>query len=196
MLQVQQRAKEWKGTQVNHSCCLFRNQGQHCEQVSGHNPAIPADAVQTRSVKDAGKEPRDIQLSDEFANPVWNITLTVTNESCNDPYVILCWEVGHVPAVMTEKPHKGLYCMAGSYSASGLLVVAGHVEEESCCSILAIGLGILQQLHSVRYDVVSQHDRLRTPTPPQALPHTWETPLHPAPFARCDDLCDSNGTAL
>lgn len=63
---------------------------------------------------------------------------------------------------MAEKPHKGFYRLARNYGPSGLLVVAGHVEEQSCCSILAVGLSILQQLHSVRYNIVSQHDCLCT----------------------------------
>ena len=42
VLQVQQRAKEWKGTQVKYGSGLFRIHGQHCEEISSHYPAVPA----------------------------------------------------------------------------------------------------------------------------------------------------------
>ncbi len=69
---------------------------------------------------------------------------------------------GRIPAVVAEKPHKGLSRLACSDGCSGLLVVAGHVEEKSCCCILAIGLTILQQLHSMWHNLMHQHDGLPT----------------------------------
>ena len=47
MLQIQQRAKEWKGTQVKYGSGLFRIRGQHCQEISSHYPAVPATTHKT-----------------------------------------------------------------------------------------------------------------------------------------------------
>ncbi len=42
VLQVEQRAEKRKSAQVEYGSCLLRICGQHCKQVSSHNPAVPA----------------------------------------------------------------------------------------------------------------------------------------------------------
>ena len=47
MLQIQQRVKEWKGTQVKYGSGLFRIHGQYCQEISSHYPAVPATTQET-----------------------------------------------------------------------------------------------------------------------------------------------------
>jgi len=47
VLQIKQRAEEWKSAQGSNGNCLFRVHGQHRKQVSSHDPAVPALATDT-----------------------------------------------------------------------------------------------------------------------------------------------------